>query len=404
MSEPSRRKNVQLIYLNAGGGHRAAALALQSLIVAQQRPWDVELVDLSQVLQPGGHFKRLTGINPEDLYNKRLARGWTWGMRHELRLLQVAIRLVHPTLSRLMQAHWARTKPDLVVSLIPNFNLAMRESLHATLPGVPFVTVMTDLADCAPHFWAEPGDNQHLVCGTPYAREQALMLGVKPEQITLSSGMVLRTEFYQPPIHSRTPWRRACGLSPSMPTGLVMFGGWGSNEMLLISKALHDVQLVFICGHNAALAKRLRRQRQIMGLPHAVVDHTSHVAQFMDTCDFMIGKPGPGSLSEALQRGLPVVTWVNGSTMPQERYNAQWVREQGVGVVVSSPTQVREGVSQLLDDLPQFVRTVGQMDNRAVYEVVEVMARQIDTAQHVEPEAARGMAYEVWREFEAAAV
>ena len=62
----------------------------------------------------------------------------------------------------------------LVVSLIPNFNRALAESLALARPGVPFVTVLTDMADHPPHFWVEPGVAQHLVCGTAHALQQAL--------------------------------------------------------------------------------------------------------------------------------------------------------------------------------------------------------------------------------------
>jgi hypothetical protein len=119
-------KTVDLVYFNAGGGHRAAALALQSVIREQQRAWDVRLVNLTEVLDPTARFRRLTGMAPEDLYNKRLASGWTLGLAQELKLLQAIIRLGHDTLLRRLQQHWLRTEPDLVVSLIPNFNRSGR--------------------------------------------------------------------------------------------------------------------------------------------------------------------------------------------------------------------------------------------------------------------------------------
>jgi hypothetical protein len=56
----------------------------------------------------------------------------------------------------------------------------------------------------------------------------------------------------------------------------------------------------------------------------------------MALSDFFIGKPGPGSISEALQLHLPVIVECNGKTLPQERYNAEWVAERGFGMVVDS--------------------------------------------------------------------
>ena len=47
----------------------------------------------------------------------------------------------------------------------------------------------------------------------------------------------------------------------------------------------------------------------------------------MQLSDFFIGKPGPGSISEAMQQRLPVIVVRNAWTMPQERYNTEWVEE-----------------------------------------------------------------------------
>ena len=168
---------IDLVYFNAGGGHLASAQALSGVLQAQGSHWQVRLVNLFEVLDPQQRFRKLTGSAPEDWYNRRLARGWTLGMAQELKLLQGLIRLGHTTLVRRLQQHWLQTEPDLVVSLVPNFNRAMFESLASTLPGVPYATVLTDLADIPPHFWIER-QPQHFICGSARAVAQALELGL----------------------------------------------------------------------------------------------------------------------------------------------------------------------------------------------------------------------------------
>ena len=372
------RHRVDLIYFNAGGGHRAAALALQAVTCEQNRPWDVRLVNLSDVLDPGGRFRKLTGMAPEDIYNKRLARGWTLGLAQELKLLQGMIRLGHDSLLRKLQQHWLATEPDLVVSLVPNFNRALYQSVTSTLPGVPFVTVLTDMADHPPHFWIEPNQQQHLVCGTPRAVAQARAAGYADRLIWPTSGMILRPDFYGGAPVDRAAQRMALGLDPARPTGLVMFGGQGSMQMTRMAKALRDVQLILMCGHNDALATQLRAQRS--AAPHAVVGFTPEVRRHMQLGDFFIGKPGPGCLSEAVQCGLPVITFENAWTMPQERYNAQWVRERGVGLVLKSARLIRPGVDELIHRLPEFCARLQGLDNRAVFEVIDILAQLLQVA------------------------
>jgi UDP-N-acetylglucosamine:LPS N-acetylglucosamine transferase len=370
--------SIELIYFNAGGGHRAAAQALQTVIRQQGRPWQVRCVNLVEVLDPQSRFRGVTGMAPEDLYNLRLARGWTLGLATELKLLQGMIRAGHASLVQRLLPHWRRGRPDLVVSLIPNFNRALHDSLAAALPGVPFVTVMTDMADHPPNFWIEPDLDQHLVCGTARAVQQALDAGCDPQRVHRTSGMVIRPDFYAPLAHDRAAEQARLGLDPAQPTGVVMFGGQGSMAMLTIARQLADRQLLLMCGHHAVLAQRLRTLKT--SAAHAVVGYTPEVRRHLALGDYFIGKPGPGSLSEAVQQGLPVLTLRNAWTMPQERYNTDWVLETGVGLVGRSLRQIGPHVGELLERLDEFRAAVRQQHNRAVFEVPALLAGILDRA------------------------
>ncbi|MDE2147525.1 MAG: galactosyldiacylglycerol synthase [Burkholderiales bacterium] len=364
---------IDLVWFNAGGGHRAAAQALAQGLQARGRPWQVRKLNLTEVLDPGGRFRQLTGLEPEDLYNKRLASGFTLGLAQELKLLQGLIRLAHGALVQRLARHWQATRPDLVVSLIPNFNRALHDALALARPGVPFVTVLTDLADHPPHFWVEPGLAQHVVCGTAQAARQALAAGCDPARVHRVRGMLLRPEFHAGPPIDRAAERRRAGLDESSPTGLVLFGGTGSGVMKRIAQALPATPLVLRCGRNEALAQALRALPA--QAPRVVVGYTPEVAHWMRLADFFIGKPGPGSLSEAVQRRLPVIVTRNAWTLPQERYNTEWVREQGLGLVLRSFREVGPAVQGLVQRLPEFAARVAAVENRALFEVPEVLAR-----------------------------
>jgi len=362
---------VDLVWFNAGGGHRSAAEALERVMGGPGSPWRARKLNLTAVLDPAGLFRRVTGIEPEDVYNKRLASGFTLGLAQELKLLQGAIRLGHSTLVQRLARHWQATQPDLVVSLIPNFNRALHDALALACPGVPFVTVLTDMADHPPAFWMEPGTAQHLVCGTAHAVQQALDAGFAPERVHRTSGMILRPDFYTPPLADKATLRREAGLDAHTPTGLVLFGGTGSRVMKPISAALRDTPLVLMCGRNQALAAELRATPA--AAPRVVVGYTTEVARWMQCADFFIGKPGPGSLSEAVQQGLPVIVTRNAWTMPQERWNTDWVQAHGLGVVKRSFGQVGAAVQELVAELPRYRANAAQVHNRAVFEVPQVL-------------------------------
>ena len=369
---------IDFVYFDAGGGHRAAANALKAVVEAQNRPWTVRLVNLQEVLDVLDIFRKVTGIRLEDIYNNLLAKGWTLGSAQMLRFMHGVIRTYHGPTVRLLERHWRETKPDMVVSLVPNFNRAMCESLGAASPSTPYVTILTDLADYPPHFWIER-QRQFLICGTERAVAQARLLGHPDDEVFRVSGMILRPKFYEPETADRRAGRERLGLDPDRPTALVLFGGQGSSVMTEIANHLGNcdvrLQLIMIAGRNTKLAARLRDLSTRN--PIYVEGFTAEIPYFMHLSDFFIGKPGPGSISEALAMKLPVIVERNLWTLPQERYNTEWVKEKGVGLVLPNFRTVERAAADLLqpDHFARYRANAAAINNRAVFEIPDILDR-----------------------------
>src|ERR1035441_6227473 len=184
-------RRVELVFFDAGGGHRSAANALQYMIRREGFPWDVHLMNLQELLDSMDIFRKITGIRLQDIYNLLLKKGWTLGSPQLLAGMHLVIRALHGQTVRMLREYWAAGRPDLVVSVIPNFNRALFQSLKLASPSVPLVTILTDMADYPPHFWIEPRQDQHFICGTARAVEQALALGHGETQVLRASGMIL---------------------------------------------------------------------------------------------------------------------------------------------------------------------------------------------------------------------
>jgi hypothetical protein len=377
-------KRVDLVFFDAGGGHRAAANALSSVIQAQGKPFDVRLVNLQELLDSIDVFRKLTGLRLQDLYNLMLKKGWTLGSPQMTAGMQAAIRLFHQRQVRLLEELWRRNRPDMVISLVPNFNRAQAESLQHVLPGVPFVTILTDLADYPPHFWIEPprpGQAQFVICGTDFAVEQALALGHDRSHVFRVSGMILNPGFYQirpMELDERAAERARLGLRANEPVGLVLFGGQGAAVMFDLARRLGGRQLLLICGHNAKLADKLKRYAPEHDAPIFVEGFTGEVPRYMQLADYFIGKPGPGSISEAVFMRLPVIVERNAWTLPQERYNADWVEEQGVGIVLRNfCAEIVPAVARLLEPAAyaRFRAATSRQENTAVCEIPEILER-----------------------------
>ncbi|MGA6987936.1 MAG: glycosyltransferase [Terriglobales bacterium] len=396
-------RKLTIVFHHAGGGHRSAAEALKATLSSssQEHPWDVSLLDIQELLDPLDLIRRATGLRIQDTYNLILRKGWTRFTPQLLLVLQGTIRAYHSPIVKLLRAYWAQHPPALVLSVVPHFNREIADSLSpigtrtpgTRTPGArtPFVTLITDLADYPPHFWIER-ESEYIIAGTERARQQALTIGHAADHIFLTSGMILKPKFYEKTTVDRAAERKQLGLEPDSPTGIVLFGGHGSQVMVDITRKLNEsgsgVQLILICGHNQKLAARLKKLPTRK--PILVIGFTQNVEYYMALADFFIGKPGPGSISEALQFHLPVIVECNSRTLPQERYNAEWVTEKGYGIVVPSFKKIAPAVQRLLQSATfnEFRRKADEYSNRALFEVpviLEQCAERTATRPQLQP-------------------
>jgi 1,2-diacylglycerol 3-beta-galactosyltransferase len=376
-------KTLELVFFDAGGGHRSAANALCEVVRCEGRPWEMRLMNLQELLDEMDIFRRFTGIRMQDVYNLCLQRGWTLGSSYLLPLMHGIIRALHHSQVKLLIEYWKDRRPDMIVSVIPNFNRALFDAARQVIPGVPMITILTDFADYPPHFWIER-QPQYFICGTQRAYDQAMKMGHPKERVFLTSGMILNPHFYEPLKGSRDGGLEALGLDPKLPTALLMFGGAGSHKMLDIVRRLNDsaleLQVIAVCGKNQELEAEMRA---LAGrIPMHVEGFTREMPRFMRLADFFIGKPGPGSISEAVAAGLPVIVETNSWTLPQERYNAEWVKEQSVGIALTSfRGQVVDAVRRMIDPREQaiFKRRVSELSNRAVFEIPQILEQILET-------------------------
>ena len=76
-------------------------------------------------------------------------------------------------------------------------------------------------------------------------------------------------------------------------------------------------------------------------------------------------------MSEALAKQLPVIVECNAWTLPQERYNATWIVEKQVGVVLHSFAGIDQAVAELIEpsNLARYRANAAALDNRAIFEI-----------------------------------
>jgi hypothetical protein len=70
---------------------------------------------------------------------------------------------------------------------------------------------------------------------------------------------------------------------------------------------------------------------------------------------------------------LPVIVERNAWTLPQERYNTVWITEHQTGIVVPTFRNIAAAAATLLQDLPRYRCNTAATENRALFEVVDIL-------------------------------
>jgi 1,2-diacylglycerol 3-beta-galactosyltransferase len=372
---------VLLLVVDAGGGHRSAARALLAAAEESGASWRFRVESLEALLGSLDFLQKRTGLSFEEGYNLILRRRWTMLLAPLLRVLHGLIAFRRKALVRELRRRLAGRRPAAVLSVIPNFNGVVRDALAAEHPGVPFLVLLTDFADFPPHFWLEPG-LARVIVGTDEAARQALAIGIPPDRISRVSGMVLHPRFYRTDRgEARARVRRELGVPDDAFTVMLLFGGKGSPEMEPLAARMRAVgpewHVIAICGDNPGLLAKLEALAGTAGGRLHPVGFTDRVADFMAASNLLVTKPGPGSLAEAFHQGVPVVVTRNRHTIPQERFNARFVEERGLGLVVGHWKEIPEAVAGLARDPARRERLGAAIlalpENRAVYEAVAIV-------------------------------
>lgn len=318
---------------DTGGGHRSAAEAITAAL-AREFPdqYTVTLVDV---------FKRaaLFPLNyaPETYLPFTTYFEWLWGAGFRVSNNRFITRLVapylHASIARGLRAILREQRPDLVVSTHPIFVALGRRALRAIGARAPFVTVVTDLFD-AHCFWFDPAVDLCIV-PTDGAYRVARRFGMPAEKLRVI-GQPVSLAFADARI-TRADARVKLGLDPARTTILLVGGGEGMGPLFEIARAIErerlPIQLVVIAGRNHALREKLRAAT--WQTPLRVEGFVTNMPEWMRAADLIITKAGPGTISEALVCGLPIL--LSGFLPGQETGNVAFVEQSGVGILQKNP-------------------------------------------------------------------
>ncbi|XP_040973190.1 monogalactosyldiacylglycerol synthase, chloroplastic isoform X1 [Gossypium hirsutum] len=375
--ETETPKKVLILMSDTGGGHRASAEAIKAAfneefgdeyqvfvtdLWSDHTPWPFNQLPKSyNFLVKHGSLWRLTyyGTAPRVIYQSNFAATSTFIAR------EVAKGLM-------------KYQPDIIISVHPLMQHVPLRILKSKglLKKIVFTTVVTDLSTCHPTWlvlhlsfhiskftypWCNFGNVYccfrfhklvtRCYCPSAEVAKRALKAGLQPSQIKVY-GLPIRPSFVKP-VRPKIELRRELGMDEDLPAVLLMGGGEGMGPIEATARALEHAlydenlgeplgQILVICGHNKRLASKLLSID--WKIPVQVKGFVTKMEECMGSCDCIITKAGPGTIAEAMIRGLPIV--LNDFIAGQEVGNVPFVVENGCGKFSKSPKEIANIVSQ----------------------------------------------------------
>jgi 1,2-diacylglycerol 3-beta-galactosyltransferase len=343
-------RRVLFLIADTGGGHRAAATAVERQMAASA-PGEFEIT----ILDPFTSAKPRVIGGTAGLYGPitRHAR-WLWGGLYYSTNSRSAVALLERTVLRSVTSAVTEAidhlDPECVVSFHPLLNHISVRAVRSRARRIPVITVITDLVDI--HVAWECRDVDAVVVPSPGGLDHCRRAGI-PASRCHDFGLAVDRRFTELPGDAAgiAAIRERLGLRTDSFVVLVCGGADGSGGLVKHARAIAagslDLDVVVICGRNERARTSLAGLVTGAGRPVRVLGYVENMPEWMRASDVVVSKAGPGTIAEALCCGLPLLlVWY----LPgQERGNVEWVVDIGAGRYVPRDEQLVDAVAELAE-------------------------------------------------------
>ncbi|WP_111290330.1 diglucosyl diacylglycerol synthase [Bacillus safensis] len=274
----------------------------------------------------GKQFYRLFYYGVDKIYNKRK--------------FNIYLKMGNKRLDELIQLH----NPDIIIITFPM--IVVPEYRNKTGKVIPTFNVMTDF--CLHKIWVHENIDRYYVA-TDYVKQKLVEIGTHPSDVKVT-GIPIRPQF-EADVPKSIIYKKY-GLSSDKKVLLIMAGAHGvlKNVKELCEALLLDseVQIVVVCGKNAALKQSLSDLEQAHPDQLKALGYVEQIDELFRITDCMITKPGGITLTEATAIGVPVILY---KPVPgQEKENALFFEDYGAAIVINRHEDILESVTNLLQD------------------------------------------------------
>ena len=240
-------------------------------------------------------------------------------------------------------------KPDLILSVHPNFNGSIVNILEKHKMKIPFITFIADLVSIYP-LWADPRVD-YIISPTEEAKDKCIEYGVSESKIKVL-GFPVRSRFYKhiEEHHEDTDYNADTPLKC-----LIMSGGEGVGNMKKIAEILLDnfnCIVKIVAGRNTRLRKSLEQSLvEKYGDKVEIYGFMENIQDLMQSSDIAFTRGSPNVMMEAISCNTPLV--ITGALPGQEEGNPKFAEKYNLGVVCTNTKDIKNTIGSLLENNAQ---------------------------------------------------
>jgi processive 1,2-diacylglycerol beta-glucosyltransferase len=350
--------------VTAGGGHLAAAAALEEAWRAAHPDDVVEKIDLLKLFSPlhrkiySDGYVKLVESAPE-LWGMVFAKTDNPKLLRSLKRIQRKF----PSGSKHRFARFVRQfKPDVVLCThyLPLETLTpLREKKGGIRPFV--VCIVTDFEAHA--LWMESCVDLYCVAAEE-TKARLVARGADAKNV-VATGIPIAAKFSSKP--DAKVVRKQYGLRDDLPVLLVLSGGFGMGPVAEIlaelDKAQGQFQTLVVTGRNEELRRELAAHDRKH--PTHVLGFSTNMHELMAIADLIITKPGGLTTSEALAMGKPL--FILNPIPGQEAANSDFLLERGAAAKANRVEDLPYRIGQMLGskklaEMAKVAKSLGRAD------------------------------------------
>ncbi|HEY2420222.1 MAG TPA: UDP-N-acetylglucosamine--LPS N-acetylglucosamine transferase [Neobacillus sp.] len=235
-------------------------------------------------------------------------------------------------------------KPDLILSVHPNFNGSILNILEKQYIKIPFITLIADLVNISP-LWADKRAD-YILSPTIEARDKCIEYGV-PAEIIKVLGFPVRSRFFRTSNNKKVAYKEGTPLKC-----LIMSGGEGVGNLKEIAEILltnFDCKVKIVAGRNKKLKATLEQSlKSEYGDKVEIFGFTKNIQDLMFDSDIAFTRGSPNVMFEAFSSNTPII--ITGALPGQEEDNPSFAEKLNLGVICRDTSEIKPTITQLLEN------------------------------------------------------